>query len=144
MPIQHQDYIDSKTVKGKFICTGSIFGSSSHKAGLRTNMFTHDIRVPNPEGVYLIYISITMISPYGGTFDEDDTISADIYSIDGRQVQLMHGFGGVWGGPHFRPKGDFYNHGINAFVGHVTKGIIFRLRVTGDNYAGASFIVMEL
>jgi hypothetical protein len=40
--------------------------------------------------------------------------------------------------------GSVYNMGISAYLGPIRDEIIFRLGVRGDDYAGASIIVMEL
>ena len=135
-----QDHVADTTVNGKYVCCGSFFLSGRHDAYLDKLV---DVRVPRPESVCLVHIAATMLSARGGDFDEDDTIFTDIYSIDRRRLDTTNGFGGVWD-HHFGAKGDVKNQAISTFVGYVNSEIKFRIAITGDDWVGASFFVMEL
>lgn len=85
-------YVISRIVNSKFVCTGNFCLSCMQGQTLSA---TQDVRVPQRERRYLIYIFTTMISAPGGDSDQHDTVFADIYSIDGFRRDSSNGFGGV-------------------------------------------------
>jgi hypothetical protein len=142
-PFDFKDHIMAIEVNGKFVCTGSIFLHSGHRGSPQTCIKTIDILVPQREASYLATISLNMISPHGGDFDDSDTIFTDIFSVDGNRKDTTNGYGGAWD-RHFRNKGHAWNQAISAYCGVIQEVIRFRLQITGDNNVGASFYVKEL
>jgi hypothetical protein len=128
------------TAKGKFVCTGSFFFAGEHG---RTLTKVVKVNIPHPEATYLSSIWLTMLSAVGGDFDEDDTIFADIFAIDQKRMNLKYVKGGVWD-HHFGQKGDDENQGVSSFIGPINHSIEFRLAITGDDWVGASYSVVEL
>ena len=158
-----KDHIESCVANGRFVCTGTIFeGSRSNHLRYRTV----DVRVPC-EGVFLAFIAITMLYPDGGSFDDDDVVFADIFSIDGQRLGItwhypsqaapglpwdisrpIVGEGGAWGGllggmPPW-PQVNEHNMVISSWVGSIQKYVRFRLAIDGDDIAAATFAVMQL
>ena len=124
----------------KFVATGNIFVEGTN--GKRTT-YTQDFIVPKKERVYLAYIFTTMLSAFGGDFDDDDTIYVDIYSVDNIRKDNSNGFGGAWD-RHFGPYGDVRNMAMSSWVGWINDKITFRLSVQGDDFVGATYVIMEL
>lgn len=142
--VPYKDFITKKTINGKFYCSGSIFFHNTWGGRpVRDYEKIVDIQVPEHAAKYMACISLTMLNAYGGDFDEDDAVFADIYEIDGRKKNVANGYGGCWA-KHFGSKGHNFNQNISSYVGVIQNIIKFRLYVYGDNYAGASFFVMEL
>jgi hypothetical protein len=135
-----KDFQKSITVKGKFVCTGSFFFSGRDG---ETVTKVVKVDVPHPEMMCLIFIWPTMLSAVGGDFDDDDTVFTDIFAIDHQRMNSHHLNAGVWD-HHFDEKGDDKNQGISSFVGIVNHSITLRLAITGDDWMGASYVVMEL
>jgi hypothetical protein len=48
------------------------------------------VEVPEGDRTYLVHIGLTMLSAVGGTFDEDDTVFADIFAIDDQDIGLAY------------------------------------------------------
>ena len=124
----------------------------------RKNCTKLAIHPKEPNTVYLVNVSLTMLSGVGGAFDDDDIVYTDIYSIDGdrnkmklltveeRTTAVMKGqcpIGGVYG-RNFGRQGDNNNQGISSFVGFIKERIVFRIFIYGDDWAGASYSIMEL
>jgi hypothetical protein len=170
-----QDFERTMNVNGRFVRTGSMFCNS------RNGCFSYNVKeVQVPEGnrIFLACISLNMLSPVGGDFNQDDTIYADIFEIDGTDTGLSYnnggtglpgnhprdwfeagyspflgdflgGLGGAWG-HHFGPvpyKSASNNQKmmrISTYLGEIQKHITFRLSVNGDDWAGASYFVMQI
>jgi hypothetical protein len=140
-------------VNGKWVLVSNFYfkGLGPRKVpflGTFWNFFyaTYSVGVPKREGKpaqYLAYIFPTMLYPEGGKFDDADTVFVDIYKIDNVRANQTNGFGGVWGNV-FGPSGTIDNMGISVYFGPIQDEIIFRIGIRGDDYAGASIIVMEL
>lgn len=147
MPSQNSRY--EKEVNGRWIYTGTFFLEGEHGKPLQE---LRPVRLRHPEREYLAYIALTMLSAPGGDFDEDDTVYADIYTIDGRRTSTggmrginppSHHGGGVWG-RHFGNAGDDSNEGISSYVGRIDQELVFRIFIDGDDWVGASYFIMEL
>jgi len=82
-----QDYQQSQTVGGKFVCSGSFFremGNDKDPQKLK------EVRVPEGDRTYLVHIGLTMLSAVGGNFNDDDTVFTDIFAIDGQDIGLSY------------------------------------------------------
>jgi hypothetical protein len=134
------------TSNNKQVWAGSFFAEGRHGKSIQVEQ---RVDLARTEGTFVAYVFLTMLSAEGGDFDEDDTIFADIYMIDGNRLDVQSSLqgvqlGGVWKGNHFGAKGDVANQTISAYTGPINDHIVFRIRVTGDNWVGASYVVMEL
>ena len=192
------DHVQSQSVNGRFVCGGSLFCANqgledvetttvSNQTGKRQGEFrefaqwefvfkTFQVQVPEGDRTYLAHIATNMLSAVGGKFDEDDTIFADIYDIDGTDPGLYYrpkaglplpredyglgfqplamedqllGEGGVWGHhfapvPLHAPGAEPRTQRISTWVGVIRRHITFRVAITGDNWVGASFFIMQL
>ena len=127
----------------KFVATGNIFCCG---ATHQNRNVTHIINVPGKVRRYrryLAYIFVTMVAGLSGDFDDDDAVYVDIYSIDNKRRDTTNGFGGAWDNK-FGSKGAVENMAISSSIGVINDNIMFRLSVHGDDFVGASFVVMEL
>jgi hypothetical protein len=172
-----KDFQTQREVNGKFVCTGSMFCDSYH-GRYSYNMKT--VNVPEGNRIFLACISLNMLSPVGGPFNEDDAVYADIFAIDGDDKGLYYlndgntdkvfnhprewftvgyspdwlhdrlvGEGGAWGYlwgslPYQSASKNPKTVRISTWLGEIQKNIIFRLSVNGDDWAGASYFVMQL
>jgi hypothetical protein len=130
------------TSAGKMVFTGNFFVEGVN-GKYRTH--TQTVLIPGMETKvkYLVYIFPTMLSAVGGPFNQDDTVYVDIYAIDGNRMDKSNGYGGAWG-RHFGLYSDTRNMAISAWVGYIQSNITFRVNVTGDDWVGASYIIMEI
>lgn len=164
------------TASGRFVAVGTFFCGGTDDEGRKDE--SHTVRVPPRAGrrdnaLFLIHISISMLSAPHGDFDDADTVYADITKIDGRrpnvplnwmgdlaaQTANYHG-SGAWG-HHFGEIGysstgygiipswltvgiDPKNMGISTAITEVSSSVTFRLCVTGDSWVGATYFVLEL
>jgi hypothetical protein len=138
----------SKTVSPQFATFGSIFLSNPKDQSYHEKIAYVKIPSHEPNTVYLLSIGLTMIDPYGGDFDEDDKVFADIYSIGvdpDTDLDIKPNISGGYGGNYsvFGPGPNAI--GISTYIG-VIKGdsVKFRLGCLGDDIVGASYFVLEL
>jgi hypothetical protein len=157
---------------GRFVAAGTFFCFGKH--GERKKKFQRvAVPKAKDKAHYLIQVSLSMLSAPGGDFDQNDTVFTDIYEIDGKFVEGPHWKGGpisganvtYWGagvwGHHFGDLGwvgpstqtlprwllrgqNRANMGTSSIVAPVSSKVTFRLVVTGDDWAGASYFVLEL
>lgn len=122
-------------VKGRFDPTaqpkqyyfGTFFLQGTHQ---KWNELLEEVSVQGArDSCYLAQIFLTSVEPYGGDFDEDDRIQAEVYNVDGSS-------------PSAHPVGNNFLNGV--YIGPIQQNIQFRLYIKGDNYVGASYLVMEL
>ena len=134
-------------VNGKWTYCGTLVTKSRHGQDVAE---LHTIHLKHAERFYRVHVSLSMLSAYGGDFDEDDTVYADIYAIDGKK--RGHGWlrptrgpvdGYVWG-RHFGFRGDDENMGPTVYAGRINQELTVRLFVMGDNWAAATYVVEEL
>lgn len=146
----YQDSRYVKEVNGKWIYTGTFFHEGKHGQSIPPKL--HQVRLRRREREYLVHISLTMLSAPGGDFDENDTVYADIYTIDGQWMSSRgmrginppdHHSGSVWG-RHFGNRGDDTNEGISSYVGQIDQEVVLRIFIQGDDWVGASYFIMEL
>ena len=157
-PVIGADSFYDLKIDNKWIYCGTIVASSTDG---RTNPKAVAVDLHARERNYWVSISLSMLSSVeGGDFDEDDTVFADIYSIDGTRelggrgpnLPHQHGTdpdrfakpGGVFGGDHLREHGNAYNAGPASYVGPINEKLVLRLFVRGDDWASASFTIMQL
>jgi len=165
------------TPSGRFVAVGTFFCGGTEDEGRKDEFYT--VHVPPRAGrrdnaLFLIQISISMLSAPFGDFDENDTVFADITDIDGnrpndspcwrgdvgRQTATYVG-AGAWGHhfgelgyqpasmsdliPSWLTVGPNPNHmGISTKIADVSSSVKFRLSVTGDTWVGATYFVLEL
>ncbi len=150
-------FYEMQVAGSKWVYVGNLFHEGAHDRFVEPKLFS--VRVKQPEKIHLVNIGLTMLSAPGGDFDEDDTVFADIYSIDGRLTSLegdrqggpagVQPHGGVWG-RHFGDPGEVTaqgihrNMGLSSYVGPVNREIVFRLFIQGDDWAGAGFTMLQL
>ena len=142
-----------KEVNGKWIYTGTFFHEGKHGQSIPPKL--RRVQLHRREREYLVHIALTMLSAPGGDFNEDDTVYADIYRIDGQRmssgsktgktghVSPDHNSGGVWE-HHFGNRGDDTNEGISSYVGQIDQEVVLRIFIQGDDCLGASYFIMEL
>ena len=129
-----------KEVNGKWIYTGTFFHEGKHGQSIEPKL--HQVSLKRREREYLVHISLTMLSAIGGPFNYDDTVYADIYTIDGQLTSYRRkrhpGFashpGGVYG-HHFGNPGDDTNEGISSYVGQIDQEVVLRIFIQGDEIA---------
>ncbi len=147
-----EDSCYRKEINGKWFYAGTFFHQGVNGEFVPGKEV--EIELQHREREYIVHIGLTMLSAPGGDFDDDDTVYADIYSVDDlrtttggtRRIDPPDEYnhdGGVWE-HHFGNYGDDTNEGISAFVGRINQKIKFRLFVQGDDWAGASYTIMEL
>lgn len=133
----------------KFAAFGNLY---IHRSGEKTAYVKIPPPQPETETTYLMHISITMLGPQGGDFDQDDLVYADIRSIGIDPNTLADikpdsaaGFGGVTGWKFGTVRESHKNMGISTYIGPIKGEMVkFRLYQEGDSYAGASYFVLEL
>jgi len=165
------------TLSGRFVAVGTFFCGGTEDEGRKNEFYT--VHVPpragrRDEALFLIQISISMLSAPYGDFDENDTVFADITNIDGNRPNIApfwrgdwvgqtatYGGAGAWGHhfgelgyepassseifPSWFTVGQNPNHmGISTAIAGVSGYVKFRLSVTGDTWAGATYFVLEL
>ena len=135
-----KDYSFAEEINGKYYYTASFYATGMHNKVIGD---FHEVRVPKKEGIYIASISLNMLSAYGGDFDQNDTIYADIDLIDHQEMNESHGYGGV-SGHHWGYFGQPSNQCISSYIGRINEHIRFRITIAGDDYVGATVMLMEL
>jgi hypothetical protein len=150
------DTIAQWEVNNKWIYAGTLvsYGENDERTGPK--LFTINLR--KPEQLYHVHIGLSMLAAVGGKFDDNDTVYADIYEVDGQRIgppnrnqgnqppNFATSFmrSGYVYGHHFGPIGDKRNQGPSVFLGRINAQIVLRLFVQGDDYAAASYSIVEL
>lgn len=145
------DSIYQLEVNGKWIYTGTLVHEGTHGRYVRPKR--REIKLHHRERTYLVSIALAMLSAPGGDFDEDDTVYADIYSIDEQRLAPTPGVKGVNPptyhagyvyGHHFGQYGDDSNQGPTSYAGPINEKLELRLIVQEDDWAAATYSVVEL
>ena len=152
-----EDTIAQWEVNGKWIYTGTLVLCGDNN-GSRSQKLWTVFPVKKEQLFYHAHIGLSMLSAVGGSFDDEDTVFADIYEVDGKRqvggssrytgppdyttnVPIRPGY--VYG-HHFGILGSKNNQGASVYLGPIRNEIVLRLFVRGDDYAAASWSVVEL
>ena len=152
-----RDTIAQWEANGKWIYAGTLVHEGIHDEYVHPR--THTVHLRHREQIYHVHIGLSMLSAPGGEFDSDDTVFADIYSVDGERLGPIAGVRDPAVEPdftknfmrrgyvcrhHFGDYGDEGNQGPSCYLGRINEDIALRLFIQGDDWAAASYSVVEL